>query len=73
MQKTLVDSASQWNHVVKNTPASELGRVYIKQELALEFHHWAIKQSMLDGFKYGLGLGLVIAVILAVFTKLMVM
>jgi len=73
MEKTLIDHPAQWMHIVKNRLSTETGQVYINQTLALEFHTWAVKQSLLEGLKWGFGAGLLLAVILAIFVKLMVM
>jgi hypothetical protein len=73
MEKTLIDHPAQWMHIVKNKSSMETGQVYINQKLALEFHTWAVKQSALEGLRWGFGAGLLLAVILAIFVKLMVL
>jgi len=73
MEKILIESPMQWLKAQQSNILGKNRNIYVKEEIVAEFSKWAIKSAMIDGFKWGFGAGLTVAVILAVFTKLMVM
>lgn len=74
MEKQIIETPIQWLNAINTrlaTPAEMQKKLYVKEDLIKDFNMWSIKHAMIDGFKYGVGAGLALAVTIAAIVKLM--